>query len=82
MRATHPDVRPRDIIYTIRDLPSYGYFLLNQSTPIDDNLSARFVKNVTSKCIDNLTSKNNALHSELLAISEFFITRQQRESRA
>ena len=50
LRATHPDARPRDIIFTIRKLPSYGYFLFNRSGSADADMTARsLVRNATGK---------------------------------
>ena len=52
LRVTHPDVRPRDITFSIREVPSHAYFLLNQTILVDGtSVAPRLVKNVTSKLL-------------------------------
>ena len=60
LRATHPDVRPRDIVFSIRTPPKFGYFVLNQSLSGDDFVTSRVAVNVFSKFFEiqnNLTSE-------------------------
>ena len=52
LRVTHPDVRPRNITFSIREVPSHAYFLLNQTTLVDGtSVAPSLVRNVMSKLL-------------------------------